>query len=50
MNTPVSLSRVLAGCLSVALVLSILSVEPKHAAAQSLQVVNVAIPAKSFLW
>jgi NitT/TauT family transport system substrate-binding protein len=48
MNTPVNLTRVLTGCLSFVLVLSILSFEPKHAAAQSLQVVNVAIPAKSF--
>ena len=48
MKTSVNLTRVLAGCLSVALVLSILSFDPKLANAQSLQVVNVAIPAKSF--
>jgi NitT/TauT family transport system substrate-binding protein len=48
MKTSVNLTRVLAGCLSVALILSILSFDPKLAAAQSLQVVNVAIPAKSF--
>jgi NitT/TauT family transport system substrate-binding protein len=48
MKASVNLTRVLAGCLSVALVLSILSFDPKLAAAQSLQVVNVAIPAKSF--
>jgi NitT/TauT family transport system substrate-binding protein len=48
MDTSVNLTRVLARCLSVALVLSILSFDPKLASAQSLQVVNVAIPAKSF--
>ena len=48
MKTSVNVTRVWARCLSAALVLSILSFAPKPAAAQSLQVVNVAIPAKSF--
>ena len=48
MKNPVSVTRVWVRCLSAALVLSILSLAPKPAAAQSLQVVNVAIPAKSF--
>ena len=48
MNTSVSLTRVLAWCLSAVLILSILSFESEQATAQSLQVVNVAIPAKSF--
>ena len=48
MKNSVNVKRVLAGCLSAALVFSILSFAPKPAAAQSLQVVNVAIPAKSF--
>jgi NitT/TauT family transport system substrate-binding protein len=48
MEKSVNVTRVLARCLSAALVLSILSFAPKPAAAQSLQVVNVAIPAKSF--
>lgn len=48
MNTSVNLTRVLAWCLSAVLVLSILSFESERATAQSLQVVNVAIPAKSF--
>jgi ABC-type nitrate/sulfonate/bicarbonate transport system substrate-binding protein len=38
----------LAWCLSAVLILSILSFESEQATAQSLQVVNVAIPAKSF--
>jgi NitT/TauT family transport system substrate-binding protein len=48
MNNSVNVTRVLVRCLSAALVLSILSFDPERAAAQSLQVVNVAIPAKSF--
>jgi NitT/TauT family transport system substrate-binding protein len=48
MKKSVNVTRVLARSLSAALVLSILSFAPKPAAAQSLQVVNVAIPAKSF--
>ena len=48
MKTSMNVTRVLARCLSAALALSILSFDPKPAAAQSLQVVNVAIPAKSF--
>ena len=48
MKKSVNVTRVLVRCLSAALVLSILSFAPKPAAAQSLQVVNVAIPAKSF--
>ena len=48
MKTLVNVTRVLTLCLSAALVLSILSFDPKHARAQSLQIVNVAIPAKSF--
>lgn len=48
MKNSVNVTRVLAGCLSAALVFSILSFAPKPTAAQSLQVVNVAIPAKSF--
>jgi NitT/TauT family transport system substrate-binding protein len=48
MKKSVNVTRVLARCLSAVLVLSILSFDPEPAAAQSLQVVNVAIPAKSF--
>jgi ABC-type nitrate/sulfonate/bicarbonate transport system substrate-binding protein len=48
MKKSVNVTRVLARCLSAVLVLSILSFVPDPAAAQSLQVVNVAIPAKSF--
>ena len=48
MKKSVNFTTVLAGCLSLALVLSILSFDPEPAVAQSLQVVNVAIPAKSF--
>jgi NitT/TauT family transport system substrate-binding protein len=48
MTTSVNLTRALARCLSAVLVLSILPFDPEWAAAQSLQVVNVAIPAKSF--
>ena len=48
MKKSVNVTRVWVRCLSAALVLSILSFAPKPAAAQSLQVVNVAIPAKSF--
>jgi NitT/TauT family transport system substrate-binding protein len=48
MNNSVNVMRVLVRCLSGALVLSILSFDPERAAAQSLQIVNVAIPAKSF--
>ncbi len=44
----VNVTRVLARCLLVAVVCSIMSFDPEPAAAQSLQVVNVAIPAKSF--
>lgn len=48
MKKPVNVTRVLARCLLVAVVCSIMSFDPEPAAAQSLQVVNVAIPAKSF--
>ena len=48
MKEPVNVTRVLARCLVVAVVCSIMSFDPEPAAAQSLQVVNVAIPAKSF--
>ena len=48
MKNSVNVTRVWIRCLSAALVLSVLSFAPKPAAAQSLQVVNVAIPAKSF--
>jgi ABC-type nitrate/sulfonate/bicarbonate transport system substrate-binding protein len=48
MKTSMNVTRVWARCLSAALLLSILSFAAKPAAAQSLQVVNVAIPAKSF--
>jgi NitT/TauT family transport system substrate-binding protein len=48
MKTLVNVPTVLTLCLSAALVLSILSFDPKLAGAQSLQIVNVAIPAKSF--
>jgi NitT/TauT family transport system substrate-binding protein len=48
MKSSVYVTRVLARCLSTALVLSILSFAAKPGAAQSLQIVNVAIPAKSF--
>ncbi len=48
MKKSVNVTRVWVRCLSAALALSILSFAPKPAAAQSLQVVNVAIPAKSF--
>lgn len=48
MKKPVNVTRVLARCLVVAIVCSIMSFDPEPAAAQSLQVVNVAIPAKSF--
>jgi NitT/TauT family transport system substrate-binding protein len=48
MKKSVNVTRVWVRCLNAALVLSILSFAPKPAAAQSLQVVNVAIPAKSF--
>ncbi len=48
MKKSVNVTRVLARCLVVAVVCSIMSFEPEPAAAQSLQVVNVAIPAKSF--
>jgi NitT/TauT family transport system substrate-binding protein len=48
MKEPVNVTRVLARCLVVAVVCSIMSFDQEPAAAQSLQVVNVAIPAKSF--
>ena len=48
MKKSVNVTRVWVRCLSAALLLSILSFAAKPAAAQSLQVVNVAIPAKSF--
>ena len=48
MKKSVNVTRVLARCLLVAVVCSIMSFDPEPAAAQSLQVVNVAIPAKSF--
>jgi NitT/TauT family transport system substrate-binding protein len=48
MKKPVNVTRVLARCLVVAVVCSIMSFDQEPAAAQSLQVVNVAIPAKSF--
>ena len=48
MKSSVYVTRVFAWCLSAALVLSILSYAAKPGAAQSLQIVNVAIPAKSF--
>ena len=48
MKKPVNVTRVLARCLLVAVVCSLMSFDPEPAAAQSLQVVNVAIPAKSF--
>src|SRR5918995_3125729 len=48
MKKSVNFTTVLAGCLSLALVLSILSFDPEPAVAQSLQTVNMAIPAKSF--
>jgi NitT/TauT family transport system substrate-binding protein len=48
MKSSVYVTRVLARCLGAALVLSILSFAAKPGAAQSLQIVNVAIPAKSF--
>jgi ABC-type nitrate/sulfonate/bicarbonate transport system substrate-binding protein len=48
MKSSVYVTRVFAWCLSAALVLSILSFAAKPGAAQSLQIVNVAIPAKSF--
>jgi NitT/TauT family transport system substrate-binding protein len=48
MKNSVNVTGVLVRCLIAALVVSILSFDPEPAAAQSLQVVNVAIPAKSF--
>ena len=48
MKKPVNVTRVLARCLVAAVVCSMMSFDPEPAAAQSLQVVNVAIPAKSF--
>jgi ABC-type nitrate/sulfonate/bicarbonate transport system substrate-binding protein len=48
MKKPVNVTRVLARCLVGAVVCSIMSFDPEPAGAQSLQVVNVAIPAKSF--
>jgi len=48
MKKSVNVTRVLARCLLVAVVCSIVFFHPEPAAAQSLQVVNVAIPAKSF--
>ena len=48
MKSSVYVTRVLARCLSAALLLSILFFAAKPGAAQSLQMVNVAIPAKSF--
>lgn len=48
MKKSVNVTRVLARCLVVAVVCSIVSFHPEPAAGQSLQVVNVAIPAKSF--
>jgi len=48
MNQSLNVTRILAGCLSAAVILSLLYFDPKLVAAQSLQVVNVAIPAKSF--
>ena len=48
MKKSVNVTRVLARCLVVAVVCSIMSFDPEPAGAQSLQVVNVAIPAKSF--
>lgn len=48
MKKSVNVTRVLARCLLVAVVCSIMSFDPEPAATQSLQVVNVAIPAKSF--
>ena len=48
MKKPVNVTRVLARCLVAAVVCSMMSFDPDPAGAQSLQVVNVAIPAKSF--
>lgn len=48
MKKSVNVTRGLVRCLVVAVVGSIVSFHPGPAAAQSLQVVNVAIPAKSF--
>jgi NitT/TauT family transport system substrate-binding protein len=48
MKKSVNVTRVLARCLVVAVVCSIMSFDQEPAGAQSLQVVNVAIPAKSF--
>ena len=48
MKKPVNATRVLARCLVAAVVCSMMSFDPEPAGAQSLQVVNVAIPAKSF--
>jgi NitT/TauT family transport system substrate-binding protein len=48
MKKSVNVTRVLARCLVVAVVCSMMSFDPDPAGAQSLQVVNVAIPAKSF--
>ncbi len=48
MKKSVNVTRVLARCLVVAVVCSIMSFDQDPAGAQSLQVVNVAIPAKSF--
>ena len=48
MKKSVNVTRGLVRCLVVAVVGSIVSFHPEPAAAQSLQVVNVAIPAKSF--
>ncbi len=48
MKKSVNVTRGLVRCLLVAVVCSIVSFHPEPAAAQSLQVVNVAIPAKSF--
>jgi NitT/TauT family transport system substrate-binding protein len=48
MKNSVNVTGVLVRCLIAALVVSILSFDPERTAAQPLQVVNVAIPAKSF--
>ncbi|HEU4637432.1 MAG TPA: ABC transporter substrate-binding protein [Candidatus Binatia bacterium] len=48
MKKPVHVTSVLARCLVATVVCSIMSLDPETAGAQSLQVVNVAIPAKSF--
>ena len=48
MKKSVNVTRGLVRCLLVAVVCSIVSFHPEPAAGQSLQVVNVAIPAKSF--